>query len=80
MSGGHLAGTEALDVELGHDLDDPRLEPLVQVRDRDGHAIDAAQAFARLFNNLHRHSRIPECGAGSRRQVRPRGEKVVAAE
>jgi hypothetical protein len=56
VGGRHLAGAESLDVEGRRDLGDPRLQLVGQVLGRDRHAVDAAQAFARLFNDLHRHS------------------------
>jgi hypothetical protein len=52
----HLARAEALDVHLGRDLGDPGFEARGEFTRGHRHAINAAEAFARLFNDLHRHS------------------------
>jgi hypothetical protein len=56
VGGRHLARAEALDVHLRRDFGDPGFETRGQFTRGHRHAINAAEAFARLFNDLHRHS------------------------
>ena len=60
VGGRHLAGAEALQVELRRDLGDARIQLLAQLLGRNRNAVDAAEAFARFFNDLHRHLKLPE--------------------
>ncbi|MNX89393.1 hypothetical protein D3C86_1214070 [compost metagenome] len=53
VRGRHLARTEALELHLGRNFLDARFQLFVQLGYRDGHREHAAEAFVRLFDDLH---------------------------